>query len=106
MPLPARGLLPGRRGGSLRSGLAAVLAGARWENPAQATVTCAECGDRRTFVGSHWEVTVGAEVWRKTRYFLPPNAFVIHALRIAWFQRGIGKSGRAPRDQEPSDAAH
>jgi uncharacterized membrane protein len=28
-------------------------------------------------------------------------AFVIHALRIAWFQRGIGKSGRAPRDQGP-----
>ena len=50
----------------MRSELAAVLAGARWENPAQATVTCAECGDRRTFVGSHWEVTVGAEVWRKT----------------------------------------
>ena len=33
-------------------------------------------------------------------------AFVIHALRIAWFQRGIGKPGRAPRVQEPSDAAH
>ena len=29
-------------------------------------------------------------------------AFVIHALRIAWFQRGIGKSGHAPRDQGSS----
>ena len=29
-------------------------------------------------------------------------AFVIHALRITWFQRGIGQSGRAPRDQESS----
>jgi hypothetical protein len=28
----------------------------------QATVTCAECGDRRTFVGTQCEVTVAAEV--------------------------------------------
>jgi uncharacterized membrane protein len=36
-------------------------------------------------------------------------AFVIHALRIAWFQRGIGKPGRARRGsiaQETSDVAH
>jgi hypothetical protein len=28
----------------------------------QATVTCAECGDRPTFVGTQCEVTVAAEV--------------------------------------------
>jgi hypothetical protein len=31
----------------------------------QATVTCAACGDRQTFLGSRWEVTVAAEVWGK-----------------------------------------
>jgi hypothetical protein len=31
---------------------------------AQATVTCAACGDRQTFLGSRWEVTVATQVWR------------------------------------------
>lgn len=34
-------------------------------NMTQATVTCAACGDRQTFLGSTWEVTVAAEVWGK-----------------------------------------
>ncbi|MGN6173863.1 MAG: hypothetical protein ACTHPS_13065 [Streptosporangiaceae bacterium] len=32
----------------------------------RATVSCAECGDRQTFLGTQWEVTVAAEVWQKT----------------------------------------
>jgi hypothetical protein len=32
----------------------------------KATVTCAVCGGRQTFLGSQWEVTVAAEVWEKT----------------------------------------
>ena len=32
----------------------------------RATVTCAACGDRQTFLGSQWEVTVATEVWEKT----------------------------------------
>jgi hypothetical protein len=31
----------------------------------QATITCAACGDRKTFLGSRWEVTVATEVWEK-----------------------------------------
>jgi hypothetical protein len=31
----------------------------------QATVTCAVCGDRQTFLGSQREVTVATEVWGK-----------------------------------------
>jgi len=43
----------------------------RWQvvamtNVTQATVTCAACGDRQTFEGSQWEVTVATEVWPKT----------------------------------------
>jgi hypothetical protein len=34
-------------------------------NTTQATVTCAACGDRQTFLGSKWEVTVAIEVWGK-----------------------------------------
>jgi hypothetical protein len=33
----------------------------------QATVTWAECGDRHTFVGTQWEVTVAAEVAEDAR---------------------------------------
>jgi hypothetical protein len=32
----------------------------------RAIVICAECGDRHTFVGTQWEVTVTAQVWQKT----------------------------------------
>jgi hypothetical protein len=32
-------------------------------NMIQATVTCTACGNRQTFLGSTWEVTVATEVW-------------------------------------------
>lgn len=39
----------------------------------RATLTCAECGDRRTFAGTQWEVTVAAQVWQKTHGGVPPK---------------------------------
>lgn len=38
----------------------------------QATVTCAACGDRQTFQGSQWEVTVATEVWKRSAA-VPPT---------------------------------
>ena len=59
----------------------------------QATVTCAECGGRRTFVGTQWEVTVAAEVWRR-RMGVP------HTMVGQWRSGLTGREpARAQRDR-------
>ena len=62
----------------------------------QATVTCAECGDRHTFVGTQWEVTVAAEVWPKTHGRAAHNGGTV-AVRVdrpGTRQRSAGPGGR------------
>jgi hypothetical protein len=62
----------------------------------QATVTCAECGDRHTFVGTQWEVTVAAEVWPKThgRAAHDGETVAVRVDRPGTRQRSAGPSGR------------
>jgi hypothetical protein len=62
----------------------------------QATVTCAECGDRHTFVGTQWEVTVAAEVWPKThgRAAHDGETVAVRVDRPGTRQRSAGPGGR------------
>jgi hypothetical protein len=62
----------------------------------QATVTWAECGDRHTFVGTQWEVTVAAEVWPKThgRAAHDGETVAVGVDRPGTRQRSAGPGGR------------
>jgi hypothetical protein len=62
----------------------------------QATVTWAECGDRHTFVGTQWEVTMAAEVWPKThgRAAHDGETVAVRVDRPGTRQRSAGPGGR------------
>jgi hypothetical protein len=66
------------------------------KHPTEATVTCAECGDRHTFAGTQWEVTVAVEVWRKRhgRAAHDGGTVAVGADRPGTSQRSAGPGGR------------
>ena len=63
----------------------------------RAIVTCAECGDRHTFVGTQWEVMVAAQVWQKThgRAVHYGGTAVVWAGPATNHRRSAGPGGRA-----------